>query len=135
MPQYMIDTNTCIAIRRNRPKEVLERFRSLKVGDAVMSVITLGELWFGVEKSGEPAHREALARLSSLIPARPLDEQVAQAYGRVRADLERRGQKIGNNDLWIAAHARSLGLILVTNNEREFARVPDLKLENWALPA
>ena len=131
MPQYMIDTNTCIAIRRNRPKEVLERFQSLKVGDAVMSVITLGELWFGVEKSGEPAHREALARLSSLIPALPVDEQVAQAYGRVRADLERRGQKIGNNDLWIAAHALRLGATVVTDNWREFDRVPGLAVENW----
>jgi len=99
----------------------------------VLSVITYGELLYGAAKSAQP--REALERLRELIhllPALSLPETAAEAYGRIRAELELKGQMIGNNDLWIAAHAVVAGLTLVTNNEKEFRRVPGLKIQNWA---
>lgn len=97
-----------------------------------MSVITLGELRFGAEKS--QARERALAgihNLAGLIPVYALPKAAGEHYGQIRAELQRIGQPIGNNDLWIAAHARAQGWILVTNNEREFVRVPGLQVENW----
>jgi tRNA(fMet)-specific endonuclease VapC len=129
----MLDTNICIYIRQKRPPEVLERFRSLHRGESVMSVVTYGELRAGVEKSR--AREQAvgiLDELTALIPVQALPATAGIAYGAIRAALERRGDVIGNNDLWIAAHARAADLTLVTNNEREFKRVPGLKVENWA---
>jgi tRNA(fMet)-specific endonuclease VapC len=133
-PRYLLDTNICIYIRQKRPDEVLRRFQKLRPGEAVLSVITYGELLYGAAKSAQK--REALERLGELIhllPALSLPETAAEAYGRIRAELESKGQMIGNNDLWIAAHAVAAGLTLVTNNEREFRRVPALKIQNWAL--
>lgn len=133
VPRYLLDTNICIYIRQKRPAAVLKRFEKLAVGDAAISVITYGELLYGVEKSTDRAARfRQLDELTSLLPVLPLPERGGETYGAIRAVLERRGEKIGNNDLWIAAHARVAGLILVTNNEREFKRVPGLKVENWA---
>jgi tRNA(fMet)-specific endonuclease VapC len=133
-PRYLLDTNICIYIRQKRPDEVLRRFQKLRPGEAVLSVITYGELLYGAAKSAQK--REALERLGELIyllPALSLPETAAEAYGRIRAELESKGQMIGNNDLWIAAHAVAAGLTLVTNNQREFRRVPGLKTQNWAL--
>lgn len=131
--RYLLDTNICIYIRQRRPPEVLARFEKLKAGEAVLSVITYGELLYGAAKS---QHRAvALARLTELVsflPVLAMPENAAHEYGRIRAGLEARGETIGGNDLWIAAHAKAAGLVLVTNNEREFKRVPGLKLQNWS---
>jgi len=135
MTRYLLDTNICIYIRQKRPQAVLKRFEKLPVGDVAISAITYGELAYGAERS--PAtHREAnrklLAELVEFLPVLPMPKEVGDAYGTLRETLERSGQVIGNNDLWIAAHAKAEGLTLVTNNEREFKRVPGLKVENWA---
>lgn len=130
--RYMLDTNICIYIQRQRPQNVLSRFQKLKPGDAVISVITWGELVYGAEKSKQ--HKKALDLLrefKSFVPVLPIPESAGDAYGDIRALLESKGIPIGNNDLWIAAHAKATALTLVTNNEREFQRVPDLKIQNW----
>jgi len=132
--QFLLDTNICIYIRRKKPDAVLRRFQILRHGEAVLSVITFGELLYGAEKS---LHRavalQQLQELAELLPVMALPEAAAQTYGRMRAQLERKGLMIGNNDLWISAHAKAAGLTLVTNNEREFRRVSGLKVQNWAL--
>jgi tRNA(fMet)-specific endonuclease VapC len=131
--RFLLDTNICIYIRRQRPPEVLARFEKLKVGDAALSVVTYGELLYGAAKS---QHRQtamnALTELVGVIPVLGLPESAAYEYGTMRAELEAKGEMIGGNDLWIAAHAKSLGLTLVTNDEREFRRVAGLKVQNWA---
>jgi tRNA(fMet)-specific endonuclease VapC len=130
--RFLLDTNICIYIRRQRPPEVLTRFRRLKPGEAVLSVITFGELAYGVEKS---QHREQAARqlaeLTGLLPVMAMPPEAGRFYGAIRTALAASGEMIGNNDLWIAAHAKVAGLTLVTNNEREFQRIPGLKLQNW----
>lgn len=132
-PRFLLDTNICIYIRRRRPPEILQRFLRLKVGEAAISVITYGELIFGAEKSAqrEVAMRQ-LEELASLLRVLPLPVDAGRSYGALRAELEVGGRVIGNNDLWIAAHARAANLILVTNNEREFQRVSGLDVQNWA---
>ena len=98
-----------------------------------MSVITYGELLVGVEKAPDPRRAAAgLKTLTNLLSVAPMSHDVAKHYAGIRAGLKRTGEIIGGNDLWIAAHARSLDVILVTNNEREFRRVPGLAVENWA---
>ena len=131
--RFLLDTNICIYIRRRRPPAVLARFQQLKPGEAVLSVITYGELVYGAEKSQfhEQANRQ-LAELASLLPVMELPLRAGEFYGSIRAALEAEGCMIGNNDLWIAAHAKAASLILVTNNEREFRRVQDLDIQNWA---
>ena len=134
-PRYMLDTNICIYIRRRRPPEVLTQFLQLHAGEAVLSVVTYGELVYGMVKQQERLLQQAVAQLEefvSLIGVMPLPVEAGIKYGQIRSFLESKGQIIGGNDLWIAAHAVSADLILVTNNEREFRRVPDLKIENWA---
>jgi tRNA(fMet)-specific endonuclease VapC len=131
--RYMLDTNICFYLRQNRPPQVTARFRQMRHGDAALSVITYGELRYGAERSQQRTHAlESLARLVSLLSVLPLPEEAASTYGEIRAALEAHGEMIGGNDLWIAAHAKSAGIILVTNNESEFKRVPGLKLQNWA---
>ena len=133
-PRYLLDTNICIYIRQKRPEEVLRRFRKLRAGEAVLSVITYGELFYGAAKSAQRvAALERLRELMDLLPAVPLPESAAETYGAIRSDLEAKGEMIGNNDLWIAAHALASGLTLVTNNEREFRRVHRLRVQNWAV--
>src|SRR6266849_4617614 len=125
--RFLLDTNICIYIRRKKPEEVLRRFRTLKAGEAALSVITFGELVYGAEKSAQRAAAlELLRELARELPVMGLPEEAAEAYGTIRAELERKGQMIGNNDLWIAAHAKAVGLTLVTNNEKEFRRVRGL---------
>jgi tRNA(fMet)-specific endonuclease VapC len=132
-PRYLLDTNICIYIRQERPEEVLRRFRRLRSGEAALSVITYGELLYGAAKSAQrAAAHERLRDLMRLLPALPLPENAAQAYGTIRAELEAKGEVIGNNDLWIAAHAVASELTLVTSNEGEFRRVRGLKVQNWA---
>ncbi len=130
---YMLDTNICIYIAKKRPEAVLKKFEAFKVGQVGMSAITYGELWYGVQKSHHPEKsKKLLEDLASIIIPIPLSVEVGQKYGEIRAILEQSGTPIGNNDLWIAAHALTVRLILVSNNMREFMRVPELVLENWA---
>ena len=131
--RYLLDTDTCIYIRDKRPPQALARFEATAPGEMAMSVITYGELLFGVLK--DSGSRQAVAtvrRIQEHVPALPLPANAAETYGHIRAALERTGNIIGANDLWIAAHALASGLTLVTNNEREFKRVKELKIENWA---
>jgi tRNA(fMet)-specific endonuclease VapC len=133
-PRYLLDTNICIYIRQKRPDEVLRRFRKLRPGEAALSVITYGELLYGAAKSEHRvAALEKLRELVHLLPALSLPESAAEAYGAIRAKLDSKGEMIGNNDLWIAAHAVVAGLTLVTNNESEFRRVRGLRIQNWAV--
>lgn len=135
-PRYLLDTNICIYIRSRRPAFVRSRFQQLEPGEASLSVITYGELRYGAEKSSsrDRAIRD-LEQLAAAIPILPLPDDVADAYGRIRARLESKGLTIGNNDLWIAAHALAADLTLVTNNEREFRRISGLRIENWTKAA
>jgi tRNA(fMet)-specific endonuclease VapC len=130
--RYLLDTNICIYIANRKPQGVLEHFQSLKAGDIGISIITHLELVYGAWKS---QHREAnlqrIQDLERLIPVLPLDTKVSRHYGQLRAELQRKGSPIGAYDFLIAAHALSLGLTLVTNNAREFRRVPQLMVENW----
>jgi tRNA(fMet)-specific endonuclease VapC len=132
MAKYLLDTNICIYIAKHQPPEVLSRFASLQVGEVAMSLISYGEFHFGAEKSqqSEQAHQK-LNRLAELIGVLPLSTAVANYYGSIRSTLEKSGTPIGANDLWIAAHALAENLILVSNNLREFQRVPGLNVENW----
>jgi tRNA(fMet)-specific endonuclease VapC len=131
--RYLLDTNICIYIRQSRPEEVLRRFRRLRPGEAALSVITYGELFYGAAKSTQRTTAlDRLRELLRLLPALALPESAGEAYGSICASLESKGEMIGNNDLWIAAHAVASGLVLVTNNEREFRRVRGLKVQNWA---
>lgn len=134
--RFLLDTNICIYIRRRRPPAVLERFRELQPGEAVLSVITYGELVYGAEKSQfrNQAHSQ-LAELAGLLPVMALPPHAGEFYGSIRAKLAAAGAMIGNNDLWISAHAKAAGLILVTNNERECRRIEGLEIQNWAAPS
>jgi tRNA(fMet)-specific endonuclease VapC len=130
--RYMLDTDICIYISKRRPPEVKARFERMKQGQMVMSVITYGELYYGAIKSNQRA--KALAELATTvrgIPVEDLTSTVSEAYGTIRAALEKQGRVIGNNDIWIAAHAMSIGVTLATNNDREFLRVAGLSVENW----
>lgn len=131
-PRYMLDTNICIYIAKHQPPKVKARFDRLKPGQLVMSAITYGELYYGASKSNQRAR--ALTLIEELvqdIPVEDLNSMAAKAYGEIRASLEMQGRLIGNNDLWIGAHAMALDVTLATNNEREFKRIPGLSVENW----
>ncbi len=130
--RYMLDTNICIYIAKHQPPQVKARFERLKPGQLVMSAITYGELYYGANKSNQRAR--ALTQLNELIqdiPVEDLTSTAAQAYGEIRATLETQGRLIGNNDLWIGAHAMALDITLATNSEREFKRIAGLSVENW----
>ena len=131
-PRYLLDTDICIYIAKRRPAQVQARLAALSAGAVAMSAVTYGELWHGATRSQRSAEAFAvLERLARAAPVLALDDEAARHYGEIRAALESKGKVIGNNDLWIAAHARSVKLVLVTNNEREFSRVPGLTVENW----
>jgi tRNA(fMet)-specific endonuclease VapC len=130
--KWMLDTNICIDIIKERPRSVLDRFKGHAVGEIGVSVVTLAELEYGVSASSRPAkNREALDQFVSPLEVAPFDRDATAAYGRLRAALEKKGQMIGSMDLLIAAHAVSLDVRLVTHNSREFGRVPGLKIEDW----
>jgi tRNA(fMet)-specific endonuclease VapC len=135
MPVYMLDTDISSYIMKRSVEAVLRRLQAVAVRDVCISSITRSELMYGVELSPRRAQDQA-ALDAYLRPVQVLDYPAAAAldYAQIRADLKRRGEMIGSNDLLIAAHARSLGLTLVTNNTREFSRCPSLRLENWTLP-
>lgn len=131
--RYLLDTNIIIYIRQNRFADLTARFRGLATAEAAISVITYGELLRGIAGSREQARgRVILNELCALIPPLALPVAAASAYGEIRNSLEAKGQRIGARDLWIAAHALAGNHILVTNNTRDFQRVPHLELENWA---
>lgn len=130
--RYLLDTNICIYIAKYNPPSVREHFTRHSANELAVSVITLGELRFGAEKS--QAKERAMAvidELINLMNIEALTDDVTGHYGEIRAALQKSGQRIGNNDLWLAAHARSQDWILVTNNEKEFLRVDGLRVENW----
>lgn len=142
--EYLLDTNVCIAIRdllagkqprdperQRRVEQLRTRWSGVEASRLALSLVTLGELHFGVSKSGDPAAAPRLQNLRQRVPTLTPDESTAEHYGRIRAHLEQQGQKIGPNDLWIAAHARATGRTVVTNNTGEFARVPGLTVEDW----
>ncbi len=130
--RFMLDTNTCIYIAKKKPIEVLHRFEKLTIGQVGMSIITYGELLYGAYKSQNPKKTLiTIDELSGLIPPLPIPIEAGDHYGQIRHALEKTGKPIGGNDLWIAAHALALSMVLVTNNIKEFRRIPHLKLENW----
>lgn len=130
--RFLLDTDTFIYLRQRRSPHVVARFDELQFGKSAISVVTWGELIYGAEKSRDPGKSFAgLEQLVRLVPVLPIPAEAGKFYGAIRAMLEKRGEMIGSNDAWIAAHARALGLTLVTNNEREFRRISDLKVENW----
>ena len=132
MLRYLLDTNICIYVIKERPRSMRESFNR-HAGHMAISAITLSELLHGVEKSAVQQRNLAVVEnFCSRLDVLPYGPKASLHYGQIRAALERRGTPIGVNDLHIAAHARSEGLTLVSNNLREFERVEGLLLENWA---
>lgn len=130
---YMLDTNICIYVMKKKPENVLRRFREELDEGICISSITLAELEYGMKHSSDPVKNEqALLRFLAPLSVLPFGAAAASEYGEVRAYLQSRGTPIGPLDMLIAAHARAEGMTLVTNNMREFERVPELDLENWA---
>ena len=130
--KYMLDTNICIYIIKHKPETVTLRFMEHEPGEICISSITYAELMHGAEKSSIPErNRLAVSLFLSPITVLDYDAAAAEEYGRVRADLERKGTPIGPLDMLIAGHAKSRSLILITNNTREFIRVEGLSVENW----
>jgi tRNA(fMet)-specific endonuclease VapC len=132
MPRFMLDTDTCSFILKRSSQTVLRRLQTVSVSEVCISVITKSELLYGVQLSPR-ARQDNIAVDAFLRHVAVLDfpDEAAAHYAEIRAELKMRGQPIGANDLLIAAHARCLGLVLVTNNVREFGRVPGLIVENW----
>lgn len=133
MLRYMLDTDTASYVVKGTNQEVMDRLRATPVDEVCISAITKCELMYGVAVS--PRRDQDRFRLGVFlrhVPVLDFPEQAALDYGEIRQELKSRGQMIGSNDLFIAAHARYLRLMLVTNNTREFSRVPGLKIENWA---
>ncbi|NVK29391.1 MAG: type II toxin-antitoxin system VapC family toxin [Gammaproteobacteria bacterium] len=129
---YLLDTNILIYLLKQRPPSVLQKFETLEPSSVAMSVISLGELEYGAAKSQNSEQAfGVIQQLLLSVPALPMSADTATQYGDIRSQLTKQGNMIGNNDLWIAAHAKALGWILVSNNVREFERVEGLELENW----
>ena len=130
--KVMLDTNICIYLIKQQPPTILERFLAHPVGDIGISSITAAELAYGVSKSRHATkNRHALEQFLAPLEVAAFDQVAAWAYGRLREQLEAKGTPIGSMDMLIAAHALSLGVRLVSNNLREFRRVPGLRLDNW----
>lgn len=131
--RYMLDTNICIYSIKHKPEQVFLRLQEHEPADICISSVTYAELVHGVEKSQAiEKNRLALALLLSNIEILNFDVNAAESYGKIRADLEKQGTSIGPLDMMIAGHAKSLNYTVVTNNTKEFNRVPGLKIENWA---
>lgn len=129
---YILDTNICIYIIKKKPQSVLDKLKQIPLGVIGISVITLSELIYGVRKSAYPEKNlDALTQFLIPFELFQFDYNCAIEYGNVRSNLEKKGALIGPLDMLIAAHAKSLGHILVTNNEKEFKRVEGLQIENW----
>ena len=132
MLKYMLDTNIVIYTVKNKPIRVKEAFKKHD-GQMCISSVTFGELIYGAEKSSQPEKNLAVIEgLTARLVVLPFDEDAASHFGQLRAELAKSGKIIGPYDMMIAGHARSSGLILVTNNMGEFERVPGLRLDNWA---
>ena len=130
--KVMLDTNICIYLIRQKPVQVLEKFQHYNLGDIGVSTITVAELQYGVAKSQQQQQNQnALTQFLAPLEIADFDAAAALKYGQIRAELERLGTPVGANDLLIASHALGLGVVLVTNNEREFSRIPALTIENW----
>lgn len=130
--KLMLDTNICIYILKKQPKSVLKQLQAYQFDDIAISSVVYAELLYGVEKSEFPdRNRERLNHLMNALTIAPFTEEEAFYYGRLRADLAKKGKIIGANDLFIAAHALSLSLPLATNNAKEFKRVPGLDVLEW----
>ncbi|MDZ7856966.1 type II toxin-antitoxin system tRNA(fMet)-specific endonuclease VapC [Sphaerotilus sp.] len=132
MPRYLLDTNICVHIINRRPPHVFDHFVGRQIGEIAISSITGAELAFGVAKSGSARNQAAMDKFLAPLDILPFDAEAMRCYGPLRSELERQGRPIGALDMLIAAHALALGCTLVTNNTREFERVPGLRLENWA---
>ena len=131
MLTYMLDTNICIYVMKNYPQNLREKFNTL-AEQLCISSVTLGELHYGAEKSARRDHNlTAIAHFVARLDVLPFAEKAAAHYGQVRAELERAGAPCGPHDMQIGGHARSEGLIIVTNNMREFSRMPGVRVENW----
>jgi len=131
MLAYMLDTNTCIYVIRTRTVALREKFNTL-AEQLCISSVTLGELHYGAEKSSRRAENLiAIEHFVARLDVLPFGDKAAAHYGQLRAELERAGTPCGPHDIQIGGHARSEGLIIVTNNVREFARMPGLRVENW----
>jgi len=130
--KYLLDTNICIYIIKRKPLPVFEKLETLQINDVGISAITLAELEYGVSKSAF-SEKNKIALIKFLVPLEilPFTEKAAQTYGKIRSYLEKAGSIIGTMDLFIGAHAKSENLVLITNNLREFSRIPNLKIENW----
>ena len=135
MPRYMLDTDISSYIMKRTYLQVLERLQRTKISDVCISVITKSELMFGVEVSPRQSQdRAALDEFLRYVEVLDFPGEAALHYAQIRGTLKLQGAMIGANDLFIAAHARCLGLTLVTNNTREFGRIRDLNIENWSIP-
>lgn len=131
--KYLLDTNICVYLIKKKPIQVIEHITSMSLDNIAISTITIGEFEYGISKSMYPArNRELLNEFISPLSILSFDVIAARVYGNIRADLERCGITIGSLDMMIAAHALALEYVLVTNNEREFSRVKNLTIENWA---
>src|ERR1700677_4568355 len=136
MPRYMLDTDTCSYIMKRSNDVLLKRLQKVAVDDVCISVISKSQLLFGVELAPRRQQDEAaLDAFLSYVEVLDFTGEASFHYAKIRAELKRSGTMIGANDLFIAAHARSLGLTLVTNNTREFARIRHLAIENWTTRA
>ncbi len=130
--KFMLDTNICIYVIKKKPHDVIERFKRTEISQIGISSITLSELFYGVSKSSKPEqNRIALMQFIAPLEILPYGDEASQYYGELRAYLEKQGTPVGSLDMLIAAHALSISCTLVTNNEKEFIRIPDLKIENW----
>lgn len=130
--KYMLDTNICIYIIKRKPQAIVERFLQTEISQIGISSITLSELMYGVSKSSKPEQNQmALAQFMAPLEISPYDDDAAQYYGDLRVYLEKQGTPIGSLDMLIAAHALSTASTLITNNEKEFIRIPNLKIGNW----
>jgi tRNA(fMet)-specific endonuclease VapC len=130
--RYMLDTDICIYVINARPPKVLEAFKAHAAEGLGISAVTAAELFFGVARTGSERNLQALRQFLAALEIAPFDDQAAEVFGSLRAWLTSQGTPIGPYDTQIAAHAQSLGLTLVSNNTREYARVPGLRVENWA---
>ena len=131
--EYLLDTNICIYIIKKKPAKVFEKFKNLTIGDVGISSITLAELHYGIEKSSNSEkNRNALEKFLTPIEIIDYGYEATVEYGKIRSELEKKGVPIGPLDMLIASHAKSLDVILVTNNVREFERIAGLRIENWA---
>jgi tRNA(fMet)-specific endonuclease VapC len=130
--KYMLDTNICIGLIRQKPPKLIRRLTRCAPGEVGVSSITVAELAYGAHKSNQvEKNLSALERFLLPVEIADFDQRASAAYGFVRANLEREGKIIGSMDMLIGAHALSLGMILITNNTDEFQRIPKLKVEDW----